>query len=1366
MTDASLRRRFEDGFLRDPAVKKVMRSENITPVSLWPRALRDYKNAMFLVQEGRLRTADEYHRYCKEHERSQGDSLYPYGIEVMRAWHRNVAKAIGTRVLPPQYVVGALLKRISEQGLDYLQRTIQRLEGMMDTLRPESILIDEIQDLSVSEVLALMLLTRLSASQANRAILVGDQFQSLNGNRFRWETWLNDLAHLARAVLENNTSKFPDDNVLHALASLGEKNGEELTTNMRSDPEIVSLVRAAWAWTEDKRYEQNEGAVELQAKDTDENDRTVVHHIPDDEQLIEYVLKVLEEATQYIELSVLAVDHGLADALRERLRRGDISSSVRMTTVYDPTMIKGLERDAVLVIGPFMPSNKGEFPLLFYSNTDDISARDAQLHRLNQHAHVALSRAKLASTILTYKPRSDGGSQVIEDPKNKIRLRQYPNPIDAWRLEDEAKRTATTIEEATANLSVYSEEELDTLRPFIRLSEIAQENRRAKVDAALEGQMERVRDAFIEEFGALDSAHPFCAGLLHLVHQENIAVRASSIIHALIGKSGSNTIKDAYGQAYRRAKRPDGQQRTPDELHATVEYWYEAMRHQRAILRLKSGHDPIEEHVQEGIQDKAVAKLRTHRDELLDRALDVIRDDIKALYPDYLKRFIAMGESSDPEALTPDMLLAHLLNRAKSVDFSALSSAGADGDALKPHWASTLALVLREHDKNRSSAMSFLRGLSDPSAKAWVASEPPVEAYLQHIMMGRMIQENDSLEPVIAAATNLRKWKYQHADAPSLPRWFTRSFAALLNVSDSPKRSNYPDQSQNLLRYFDSGTYHHNGHHYRNNADTLRAIGESFLTGSDVAPQTIPQGLVLFAGLWRRVNPSSAGDDAAVVRAFVEAGSAWYRAFTRLVGKVLNSMSTPYFAHRPIEFRHLYTYLHAIMKTDMPPILDWAKDHEPSVRAMNSNDAELLAALIPILKQHTFHRLDANRGVLPKGHPNFTVHSRTQDVEKLFAQIESSYPSNISRSGSSEGGEATASFIMQQLSPHLRKLIEIKLSHDKPPARIDVQGKHLRATDLLPRRGLYGLSTAVALPTGTVMSDWLESGRPANDSAGETLIAWMATSRLLLPPEARDGYESELRFQWHEVEHSSEQINTNADLFRFLYSEPSHVREFTHTDHEGISQRKLMLVVNPLDRIGAFAEEHLRGLQFEYVGVSETVVHRALTSQLGLSPGTPLYNQLKNLALDTYGADVHPSHQQNMFNLDADDVDVAKFAEGLPAFRSRLSGQVAPKITVNLVFSPSITLFHQLLMKRLRPMSSSGLGEGLTPPEMTALRFRDIVTEDDIENWIRLREYALRDRGSRSAADSILAWMNDFGVSYSQRLRDWRYFPTLKFTWE
>ena len=101
----------------------------------------------------------------------------------------------------------------------------------------------------------------------------------------------------------------------------------------------------------------------------------------------------------------------------------------------------------------------------------------------------------------------------LKTMKNNIKLRQYPNPIDAWRLEDEDERSAD-LAKATLNLSIYSEKELDALRPFIRLDEIAQENRRAKVDAGLEDQMGRIRSAFIEEFGDLDATHPFHGLLL------------------------------------------------------------------------------------------------------------------------------------------------------------------------------------------------------------------------------------------------------------------------------------------------------------------------------------------------------------------------------------------------------------------------------------------------------------------------------------------------------------------------------------------------------------------------------------------------------------------------------------------------------------------------------------------------------------------------------------------------------------------------------------------------------------------------------------------------------------------------------------
>ena len=116
-----------------------MKEGNHTPASLWPRALRDYKNAMFSWQQGGIiREPEDYHRHCEEHSRSQGDSLYPYGKEVMQAWHDNIATAISNRLYPPQYVVGRLLRLISERGPDYLEQVIQQVETTLDTLRPES----------------------------------------------------------------------------------------------------------------------------------------------------------------------------------------------------------------------------------------------------------------------------------------------------------------------------------------------------------------------------------------------------------------------------------------------------------------------------------------------------------------------------------------------------------------------------------------------------------------------------------------------------------------------------------------------------------------------------------------------------------------------------------------------------------------------------------------------------------------------------------------------------------------------------------------------------------------------------------------------------------------------------------------------------------------------------------------------------------------------------------------------------------------------------------------------------------------------------------------------------------------------------
>ena len=204
-----------------------------------------------------------------------------------------------------------------------------------------------------------------------------------------------------------------------------------------------------------------------------------------------------------------------------------------------------------------------------------------------------------------------------------------------------------------------------------------------------------------------------------------------------------------------------------------------------------------------------------------------------------------------------------------------------------------------------------------------------------------------------------------------------------------------------------------------------------------------------------------------------------------------------------------------------------------------------------------------------------------------------------------------------------------------------------------------------------------------------------------------------------------------------------------------------MLVVNPLDRIGAFAEEHLRGLPFEYVEVSDTVLHRALTSQMGLKPGTPLYNQFKIVALDTYGVE----SPRSVIDPDAIAVDE-------PA-----NGQSAPKVRVSLVYGPSITLFHDLLAERLASKDALAVKLwGTSKPNRRDLNkerkaiwdLRGWFTESQQDDWTEHRLWAARERGSRSSADPILAWANDLGVWYSNesRVQAWRYFPSLEFTWE
>ena len=70
--------------------------------------------------------------------------------------------------------------------------------------QPKTMLVDEVQDLTTTEVLMLSLFTRIREHEAHHFILAGDEFQTLNGNKFEWEQWINSLKFQASKIIEES----------------------------------------------------------------------------------------------------------------------------------------------------------------------------------------------------------------------------------------------------------------------------------------------------------------------------------------------------------------------------------------------------------------------------------------------------------------------------------------------------------------------------------------------------------------------------------------------------------------------------------------------------------------------------------------------------------------------------------------------------------------------------------------------------------------------------------------------------------------------------------------------------------------------------------------------------------------------------------------------------------------------------------------------------------------------------------------------------------------------------------------------------------------------------------------------------------
>ena len=243
----------------------------------------------------------------------------------------------------------------------------------------DCIMIDEVQDLPI---IAVNMLSFFSPSrEPNRFILSGDKYQTLNGQEFFWEQFLERLTSMTTRLSEEHPqfifhdkkTKRPYDHHLKGLfwskGSIDTVIENRLLENFRNHPAINEITMHSWQnWPSPQYYEGStehggENFTEMDSqfkRSTDYKDfkPIMVINTKNRDDFIEKLLLILESINQRAGVSLLCASPNMRKYI-QRLLNGEFSYAHANDTnkykieTFDPWTIKGLERNAVVVLGGY-----------------------------------------------------------------------------------------------------------------------------------------------------------------------------------------------------------------------------------------------------------------------------------------------------------------------------------------------------------------------------------------------------------------------------------------------------------------------------------------------------------------------------------------------------------------------------------------------------------------------------------------------------------------------------------------------------------------------------------------------------------------------------------------------------------------------------------------------------------------------------------------------------------------------------------------------------------------------------------------------------------------------------------------------------
>lgn len=335
------------------------------------------------------------------------------------------------------------------------QNCFDHFETQFNSGKYDCVMIDEVQDMPTMAVLCLSFLSPFR--NPNQFILSGDHLQTLNGNQFEWGPFLKLLDYQADRIITevnhiNNSSNHHLRSLNKLKDSLEDILGQHLTDNHRNHEAITEFTKFAWEqwpstdFTDDDTFPLREmKSVKEHKTDTDnETDipRILEIESADKDDFLSKIVDVLEFLNASAKISLLYANDFLQEYVREEIMN-DETKSLRVES-FTPWTIKGLERDAVVILGGYVAATSDPDSRLLVSASNKEERKTA-IQLMRRKMLVSKTRA-VEQLILLNAPRNKS-IDVSRNGQHKLQSLNPPRVSDFIQTKsDDAVIYSITVE--------------------------------------------------------------------------------------------------------------------------------------------------------------------------------------------------------------------------------------------------------------------------------------------------------------------------------------------------------------------------------------------------------------------------------------------------------------------------------------------------------------------------------------------------------------------------------------------------------------------------------------------------------------------------------------------------------------------------------------------------------------------------------------------------------------------------------------------------------------------------------------------------------------------------------------------------------